>query len=143
MADLEDIGAALGAAVETLGGIRVQQEFGTSPNVSGNALVAVVEYDGTTYDLAFGGAAADLQYKLIVLGGQGSERATRKRLLALCDPTPGAATAVATVLGGTNLGGVVSSCRLVSNTGLQDFNLAGGDAAPTYPGVEFVVMVMP
>jgi hypothetical protein len=88
VADLETIGAAIGTAVETLGEIRIQQEFGTAPNVSGNALVAVVEYDGSTYDVAFGGAASDVNYRLTVLGGQGSERATRKRLLALCDPTP-------------------------------------------------------
>lgn len=141
MADLEAIGAAIGAAVETLGDIRAQQEFGTAPNVSGSALVAVVEYDGTTYDIAFDGAASDVNYRITVLGGQGSERATRKRLLALCDPTPGSATAVASVLGGTNLGGVVSSCRLVSNSGLRDYNLVAD--GPTYPGIEFTVAVMP
>jgi hypothetical protein len=142
VADLEAIGEAIGGQLETLDGVRVQQEFGTAPNVSGTALVAVVEYDGSTYDATFGGVA-DANYKIVVLGGQGSERATRKRLLALCDPTPGSATSIASLLGGTSLGGVVASCRLVSNTGLQDFNLAGGEAAPTYPGVEFVVAVMP
>lgn len=143
MPDLEAIGDAIGAAVQSLDdAIRIQQEFGTSPNVSGSALVAVVEYDGTTYDAAFGGEASDLAYKITVLGGQGSERATRKRLLALADPTPGSDTALASVLGGTNLGGVVSSCRLASNSGLRDFTLAGGDNAPTYPGIEFVVAVM-
>lgn len=153
MADLEEIGDAIGAALATIAGvppglteatnIRVQQEFGKAPNVSGNALVAVVEYDGTTYDIAFGGAATDANYKITVLGPQGSERATRKRLLALCDPTPGSATAVASVLAGTRLGGVVAICRLVSNSGLRDYNLDGGEAAPTYPGVEFMVSVMP
>lgn len=153
MADLEDIGDAIGAALGTIAGIpaglteatniRVQQEFGTAPNVSGSALVAVVEYDGTTYDSAFGGAACEVNYKIVVLGGQRSERATRRRLLALCDPTPGSTTSIASVLDGTNLGGVVASCRLVSNTGLQDFNLSGGEAAPTYPGIECAVAVMP
>lgn len=152
MADLETIGEAIGAQVQTIAGtpaglteptnIRIQQEFGIAPNVSGSVLVAVVEYDGTVYDAAFGGAASEAMYKVTVLGGQGSERATRKRLLALCDPTPGSATAIATVLNGNGLGGVVSSCRLVSNTGLQDFDMSGGEA-PTYPGIEFVVAVMP
>lgn len=153
MPDLEDIGDAIGARIQTIAGIppglteatnlRVQQEFGDSPNVSGSALVAVVEYDGTTYDAAFNGDAAEVNYKITVLGGQGSERATRKRLLALADPTPRSATSIAAAVNGSSLGNVVSSCRVVSNSGLRDYNLAGGEAAPTYPGIEFTVAVMP
>lgn len=143
MPTLEDIGEALAGVIETLPGIRVQQEFGKSPDVSGNALVAVVEYDGTTYDQAFHGAATDVMYKVSVLGSQGSERATRKKLLALADPTPGSATSLAAAVNGSSLGGVVSGCRVVSNTGLMDFNLSGGEGAPTYPGIEFVLAVMP
>lgn len=153
MPTLEDIGAAIGQRIQAIDGtpaglteptnIRVQQEFGTSPNVSGSALVAVVEYDGTVYDSAFGGAAAEVMYKVSVLGGQGSERATRQRLLALADPTAGSATSIAAAIEGSSLGAVVASCRVVSNTGLMDFNLAGGEAAPTYPGIEFILAVMP
>ncbi len=153
MADLEAIGDAIGATLTTIAGappglteatnIRVQQEFGTSPNVSGATLVAVVEYDGTVYDAAFGGDAAEANYKITVLGGQASERSTRKRLLALCDPTPDSTTSIAAAVNGSSLGNVVASCRVVSNSGLRDYTLAGGDAAPTYPGVEFVLAVMP
>lgn len=153
MPDLEDIGDAIGTRIQAIAGIppglteatniRVQQEFGDSPNVSGSALVAVVEYDGTNYDAAFGGTATDVMYKVTVLGGQGSERATRKRLLALCDPTPGSATSIAAAINGSSLGGVVSACRVASNSGLRDYNLAGGEGAPTYPGIEFVLAVMP
>jgi hypothetical protein len=143
MPTLEAIGAALATVIGTLDGIRVQEEFGTAPNVSGNALVAVVEYDGTVYDQAFNGTATDVTYKVSVLGGQGSERATRKKLLALADPSPGSATSLAAAVNGSSLGNVVSGCRVVSNTGLMDFNLAGGEAAPTYPGIEFTLAVMP
>lgn len=143
MADLEEIGDALATVIGTLAGIRVQEEFGTAPNVSGNALVAVVEYDGTVYDQAFNGAATDVMYKVSVIGGQGSERASRKKLLALADPTPGSASSLAVAVNGSSLGNVVSGCRVVSNTGLMDFNLSGGEAAPTYPGIEFTLAVMP
>lgn len=142
MPDLEDIGDAIGVRVQSLDGIRVQQEFGEAPNVSGNALVAVVEYDGTIYDSAYGGQAAEVNYKLVVLGGSGSERATRKKLLALCDPTQGSATSIANAVTG-DLGGVVSFCRVVSNTGLQDLTIGTGEAAATYPGIEFTLAVMP
>lgn len=152
MPNLEAIGEAIGAAVQTISGtppglteptkIRVQQEFGESPNVSGGVLVAVVEYDGTTYDSAYGGQSAEVNYKVSVLGAHGSERSTRKRLLALCDPTPGSTTALATAVTG-NLANTVVMCRAVSNTGLRDFNFAGGEGAPTHLGVEFTVAVMP
>jgi hypothetical protein len=139
---LEEIGDAIGVQVQTLAGIRVQQEFGDVPNVSGNALVAVVEYDGTTYDSAYEGQAAEVNYKLVVLGAAGSERATRKKLLDLCDPTRGSATSIASAVTG-NLGGVVTFCRVASNSGLQDLTIGSGEGAQTYPGIEFVLVVMP
>ena len=152
MPDLEDIGAAIGVRIKTIVGIppglteatniRVQQEFGESPNVSGSALVAVVEYDGTIYDSAYGGQAAELNYKLVIIGGSGSERATRKKLLALCDPTQNSTTSIATAVTG-NLGGLVSFCRVAANTGLQDLTIGAGEAAQTYPGIEFTLAVMP
>lgn len=142
MPDLEEIGEAIAAAVETLEGLRTQQEFGDAPNVSGNALVAVVEYAGTTYDSAYGGQAVEVNYKLVVIGASGSERATRKKLLALCDPTQNSATSIATAVTG-NLGAVVSFCRVASNTGLQDLTIGAGEGAQTYPGIEFTLAVMP
>lgn len=141
MPTLEEIGNAIGVRVRTLEGIRVQQEFGDFPNVSGNALAAVVEYDGTNYDSAYGGQAAEVNYKLVVLGS-GSERAARTKLLALCDPTQGSATSIATAVTG-NLAGLVTFCRVVSNTGLQDLTIGAGEAAQTYPGIEFTLAVMP
>jgi len=141
MPTLEDIGDAIGEAVATLEGLRIQQEWGSVPNVSGSTLVGVVEYDGTNYDSAYGGQAAEVNYKITIVGSSASERATRKKLLALCDPTPGASGIAGAVTG--NLGGLVSFCRVVSNTGLRDFNLTGGEGAPTYPGIEITVAVMP
>lgn len=152
MPTLEETGEAIGVAVKAISGIppgltdptkiRVQQEFGTMPNVSGDVLVAVVEYDGTTYDAAYGGQSAEVNYKVTVLGAQGSERSTRKRLLALCDPTPGSTTALATGVTG-DLDGTVAFCRVATNSGLRDFNFSGGEGAPTHLGIEFVLAVMP
>jgi hypothetical protein len=142
MSDLEEIGEAIASAVETLEGLRTQQEFGDAPNVSGNALVAVVEYAGTTYDSAYGGQAVEVNYKLVVIGGSGSERATRKKLLALCDPTQNSATSIATAVTG-NLAGTVSFCRVAANTGLQDLTIGAGEGSQTYPGIEFTLAVMP
>jgi hypothetical protein len=136
---LEDIGLAIGTAAETLEGMRSQQEWGDTPNVSGSARVAVVEYDGTTYDSAFDGQASEVMFKVTVLAA-GAERAARGKLLALCDP--GSATAFAAAVTG-NLGGLVSFCRVVSNTGLRDIRIGIGEESASFPGIEFVLAVMP
>lgn len=131
---IEDIRTAIETQLLTIDGLRVEQEWGVNPNVSGSASVAVVEYDGTTQS-TLQAAAFDLAFKVTVLASKLSDRAGRKKLDALCEHTFNAAgsvrTALQTVLNGTHY------CVVESNSGYKEYPI--GDAS--YLGVEFTLAV--
>lgn len=142
MATLEEIAAGLIARLVTLTtdqyAVRGATEWGDPLNVSGNAGVAVVEYDGTT-DAATDGDARDVMFKVTMLSSKSDDRSARQRLYAYCDSAD-TSTSVRSVVDGDDLGGLVDFAVVNSNTGLQEYR-PGGDEAEAYLGVEFSVAV--
>lgn len=140
MATITQIRAGIAARLATIDALRVQDEFGADPPVSGNASVAVVEYAGATYDEAFSGQGDALLFGIIVLVAKSTDpkdRTAIAKIDAFCDPSPTSATSIRTAVNGT-LGGVVPSAVVASSSGYQEYT--PGDEP--YLGVEFVVRVM-
>lgn len=138
MATISQIRAGIAAQLANLDTLRVQDEFGTTPNVSGSASVAVVEYSGATYDTAFSGQGDALLFGVIVLVSKVSDRAGIAKLDALCDPTPGSITSLRSAVNG-KLGGIVSDARVATGSGYQEYPVGGEEP---YLGCEFVIQVM-
>lgn len=137
MATIPQIRTGIAARLATLDALRVQDEFGTDPPVSGNASVAVVEYAGATYDESFSGQGDGLLFGIIVLVSKASDRAGIAKLDDFCDPSPTSATSIRAAVNGT-LNGAVPSAVVASSSGYREYT--PGDEP--YLGVEFVVRVM-
>jgi hypothetical protein len=137
VATIAQIRAGIAARLATLEAVRVQDEFGVDPPVSGSASVAVVEYAGATYDESFSGQGDGLLFGIIVLVSKANDRTGIAKLDAFCDPSPTSATSIRTAVNGT-LDGVVPSAVVASSSGYQEYT--PGEEA--YLGVEFVVRVM-
>lgn len=137
MATIPQIRAGIEARLLNLEALRVQQEFGTDPPVSGNASVAVVSYAGTTYDEAFEGQGSALLFGIIVLASKASDRAGVAKLDHFSDPEPASATSIRCAVN-SNLSGIVVSATVASGSEYQEYT--PGDEP--YLGCEFVVRVM-
>ena len=131
---IEDIRQGLETRLAAIESLRVQQEWGENPNVSGGACVAVVEYDGTTL-AALKNAAHDIQFKVTVLASKVSDRAGRQKLDVLAEHTDNAVGSVRTAVQGIVNG--THYCYVESNTGYREYPI--GEQA--YLGVEFVLSV--
>lgn len=136
MATIEEIREALAARVTQLDGWRAAQEWGEKINVSGSAGCGVIQYDGAQYNAAMDGQAHNLLFKVTFVAGKASDRAARKKLDALCDPTEGSATSPRTVLDG-RLGDVVAFATVTASTGFREY---GPDEDPSL-GIEFLLEV--
>jgi hypothetical protein len=121
---IETVRVALHAALTAIDGLRAQQEWETAPNVSGEAAVAVITFDGATYDTVMGGAPAagahgdDLTFDVIVCVPK--TQAGRKRLDALVDPDPDSTTSLRVNLSPT-LGGAVSVAEVRTASGYREY----------------------
>lgn len=136
MSTITQIRAGIATRLATLDALRVQDEFGTDPPVSGAASVAVVQYAGTTYDTAFGGQGHALLFGVIVLVSRISDRSAIDKMDAFSD-TEESPTSVRAAINGT-LGGVVSDARVATGSEYKQYPI--GESS--YVGVEFVVQVM-
>lgn len=135
-ATIPQIREAIETRLAAMEAVRVVQEFAGPVPVSAKACVAVVTYAGATYDSDFDGSV-DLNFGIILLASKASDRTGIAKLDALCDPTPGATTAVRTAVNGT-LGGIVSWATVRSGSEYKEYPIGETEA---YLGVEFVMQV--
>lgn len=140
MTTIPEIRDALAARLDALDGVRAAQEWGAPINVSGSAMVAVVEYDGAVYDSVMDGDGDLLTFKITVLASKVSDRAGRAKLDAACDPFPTSATSVRAGVTGT-LGGEVAYAVVTAGTGYREYTVGVGEGAAQYLGAEFTVSV--
>ncbi len=139
---IETIREAIEAALSEVDGLRVQQEWGSAVNASGNATAAVVEFAGATYDSVMGGGSGhgqsgdDLTFNITLVAGKASDRMARKRLDALVDPDPDSATSVRNNLPPT-LSGAVAWAIVRSASGYREY----GDESQPMLGCELTVGV--
>ena len=132
---LQDIRDALDAALTTLD-IRPVQEIDRAPNVTGSACAAIVEWAGANYLAAFNDQTNDATFRIVVLAGRPSERAARKKLDLLVDPSPRSTTALRNTLTG-DLGDQVGFCQVASASEYRNYDV--GEAE--YLGCEFTVVI--
>jgi len=137
VATIDAIRTGIQTRLATLTDVRTEHEWTGPFNVSGTVAVAIVEFDGATYDAAFTGQADALNFKITMLVSKGSDRGGRTRLDAFLDPTPGSTTSVRTAVNG-NLGGTVAFAVVTTATGYREYEIS---EIEKYPGVEFAVTV--
>ena len=134
------IETALGAWTGTLDGealvIRPVQEIDNAPAVSGNAMAAMVEWNGANYLVAHNDQTNDATMRIVILAGRVSERAARRRLDLLVDPSPRSTTALRNFLNG-DLGGAVGFCQVATASEYRNYNVGEAD----YLGCEFTVVI--
>ncbi len=139
MATISQIRAAIGERLVALDGMRVAQEWGDPINVSGNAMVAVVEYAGATYDDVFDDQGHAILFGIVVLATKSGsdDRVGKDKIDDLNDPTPGSTTCLRRAVNG-NLGGIVASATVRTSSEYKEYT---PDDIP-YLGCEYVVAVM-
>lgn len=139
MATIQQIREAIGERLLTLDGMRVAQEWSDPINVSGNALVAVVEYAGASYDDVFNDQGHAILFGIVVLASKSGpdDRSGKDKIDSLNDPTPGSTTCLRRPVNG-NLGGIVASATVRSSSEYKEYT--PGDVP--YLGCEYVVAVM-
>lgn len=116
--------------------IRPVQEIDNAPAVSGNAMAAMVEWNGANYLAAFGDQTNDATMRIIILAGRVSERSARRRLDLLVDPSPRSTTALRNTLNG-DLGDAVGFCQVASASEYRNYPVVDND----YLGCEFTVVI--
>ncbi len=126
---------ALESRLAALDGLAVAQEWGDQINVSANRSVAVVEKAPTQYDAAQGGQADWVGFVVHVITGKVSDRVARDKLDEFCDPTRNSTTSIRTAVNGGFGDGFF---RTVSDTGYQEYDVAGGG----WLGCGFTVQVL-
>lgn len=136
---LSDVRDALEAALTALD-IRPVQELDTTPNVSGNACAALVEWGGANYLATFGDASNDATFRVVVLAGRASERAARLKLDALVDPTPNSSTSLRNTLNG-DLGDTVGFAQVASASEYRNYPIGAAPNIVEYLGCEFTVVI--
>lgn len=135
---IQDVREALENALTAISGLRAQQEWETAPNVTGSAAVAVITFDGATYDTVMGGLPAagghgdDLTFNVVVCVPK--TRAGRERLDAFVDPDPDSTTSLRNSLSPT-LGGEVAIAEVRSASSYREY---GPETQPML-GCEFVI----
>ena len=116
--------------------IRPVQELDYAPAVTGNAMAAMVEWNGANYLIAHNDQTNDATFRIVILAGRSSERSARRRLDLLVDPSPRSTTALRYVLNG-DLGDEVGFCQVASASAYREYPV--GEA--TYLGCEFTVVI--
>lgn len=132
---LAAIRTALEAALTELD-IRPVQELDQSPNVTGSACAAMVEWAGANYLVAHNDQTNDAAFRIVVLAGLAVNRAARQKLDLLVDPSPGSSTALRNTLNG-DLADSVGFAQVATASEYRTYTV--GDAE--YLGCEFTVVI--